>query len=267
MSGRKEDAPHQKAATTSSIWATTKLFERSLRQGSSWVGQKVGLTTRVEDDANVDVKVHEFEQLKSTQKQIARLLHKYVEEQRAVKDTERALGMMLSEIGARETRPNMSRCLTDAGRILSQTTVRREGALEASEDFLKQVELFLDTAVRDVKDSLVRYDSTRRASSAAIETLAASRSAQQDPERRQMLQGEVDATGDKYRLASWQLSQKTLILTLHRNQALCDRTSKLMTQWAEEHTSCAELFSAWPGFVADEHDQMSVIQEVPRLQS
>lgn len=60
-----------------------------------------------------------------------------------------------------------------------QTTVRREGALEASEDFLKQVELFLDTAVRDVKDSLVRYDSTRRASSAAIETLAASRSAQQ----------------------------------------------------------------------------------------
>ena len=37
---------------------------------------QVGLTARVEEDADVDVKVQEFEQLKSTQKQIARLLHK-----------------------------------------------------------------------------------------------------------------------------------------------------------------------------------------------
>jgi len=204
--------------TSSALWATTKLFERSLRQGTQWVGQKVGLAPRVEEDREVDEKVKEFEDLKSSQKEIARLLKVYVEQQRAVKDTERALGMMLSEVGARETRPNMSRCLTDAGRILSQTTVRREGALEASEDFLQQVELYLETAVRDVRDSLSRYDAARRAFRAAEETLASSKSAQQDTARREMLQAEVDAARDRYKHASWQVSQKTLILTLHRNQ-------------------------------------------------
>ena len=83
--------------------------------------------------------------------EMARLASQYFRQQKELKETEQALGMLLGHVGMHEPRRNMGNCLGVAADNLKKGSKARDELIKASECLSKTVSSFLSTAVNDMQ--------------------------------------------------------------------------------------------------------------------
>jgi hypothetical protein len=247
-------------STMSSVWFTSKVLEQRFRTACSMVTEALEGDAKGADDG-LHAAVFEFNKLKSEQAELARLADQYARQQRALKDTESQIGLLLGSIGIHEPRHNMGECLNLAGDLFKNSGKRREELHQKSESWSKSIDAFLATAVDDMQTSKDKYAMARRQLQAAEGTLLRSRSAVVDPAKHARLQLEVDESRKLYQHLSVTLSSKVRLLAHHRNRHLCDSTSQLCESLKAFHSAVWDGWDGWQSFVADETDALEVIEK------
>ena len=210
-----------------SMWYTSKLLEKSVREASSWIQETVS-SKRVESDAEVQRLLTGFDKLKKDQSQMVNLLQEYTQQQQALQQTEANISLLLTEMGQHENSSSIRDCLTIAGNFFGRINKVRDELVKKSETVAAALQNFSATAIEDLKLSVRKYDSARREYLASEKTASRSKSITTNAERREMMQAEMDEATNNYRLLSWQVSQKVKILTHHRTREVCTKITDLM---------------------------------------
>ena len=246
----------------SSVWYTSKLLEKSVREASTWIQETVS-AKRDESDEVVQKLLTDFDHLKKDQTQMVKLLQQYTKQQQALQNTEASLALLLTEMGQHENSPSIRECLTVAGGFFGRIHKQRDDLVKGSESAASALEAFSATAIEDLKLSVRKYDSARREFLASEKTVNRSKSIATNTERREMMQGEIDDATNNYRLLSWQVGQKVKILSHHRCREVCTKMSVLMAAEEAFITAAAETVraSGWRPYVPNEREANEVITE------
>ena len=215
----------EKLAT--SVWYTSKLLEKSVREASSWIQETVS-SKRFESDEEIQKQLTDFDKLKIDQSKLVKLLQQYSTQQKALQETEASLSLLLTEMGHHDNSPNIRECLTSAGNFFSRINKLRDELFKRSDLAFSALQTFSATAIEDLKLSVRKYDSARREYLASEKTASRSKSIATNAERREMMQAEMDEATNNYRLLSWQVGQKVKILAHHRSREVCTKISDLL---------------------------------------
>ena len=233
-----------------------------MREASTWIQETVS-AKRDESDESVQKHLNDFDQLKNDQKQMVKLLSQYAKQQQALKQTEASLALLLTEMGHHENSTSIRECLTVSGQFFGRMTKHREDLAKSSEATASALENFSATAIEDLKLSVRKYDSARREFLAAEKTASRSKSVATNPERRELMQSEMDEVTNSYRRLSWQVSQKARILSHHRSREVCIKMSDLMEAEIAFAAAAAETMrtAGWRPYVPDEREANELISE------
>jgi hypothetical protein len=253
-----------RAMTTASstVWYTSKMLEKSMREASTWIQEAV-LAKRDESDESVQKYLGEFERLQNDQKQMVKLMGQYAKQQQALQKTEASLALLLTEMGHHESSTSIRECLTVSGNFFGRMTKNRDDLAKASEATASAMENFSATAIEDLKLSVRKYDSARREFLAAEKTASRSKSTATNPERRELMQTGMDETANNYRRLSWQVCQKARILSHHRLREVCRKMSELMAAQLAHAAAAADTMqtAGWRAYVPDEAEAQELISE------
>ena len=248
--------------SSSTVWYTSKMLEKSVREASTWIQETVS-SKRDESDEEVQKLLADFDQLKKDQALMVKLLHHYTKQQQALLKTESSLSLLLTEMGQHTNSPTIRDCLTVSGTFFGRVTKYRDELIKISESTASAMEKFSSTAIEDLKISVRKYDSARREFLAAEKTASRSKSIATNAERRELMQSEMDEVTNNYRQLTWQVSQKVKILSHHRHREVCARMSELMEAEREFVVGAAETMqnSGWKPFVPCENEAYELISE------
>ena len=176
-------------------WSLKKKF----RKACSLVVDTMGTQNRVQkkdvkecnDQRKEEMKMIEFEKLKSEQVELARLASQYAKHQLVLQETEKELGKLLGNIAMREPQREMQDCLWIVADTLirSSTSVQRDNFINATITLSKTIDSFLSTAVHDMANSKSRFlQAIRQLQDTESALLRSSSSALTEPLHREKLQ-------------------------------------------------------------------------------
>ena len=216
------------SAHLTTVWGKFKLIESTFRSAGQQVKEKTGNAERSERDEELSGALQALETNLSLFQSLQKVCAAMAEQQRALKQSEAELAIVLAEIAMKCPEPKIASVFRSSGEVLHDCHKQSAAYLDASDQFSAQVQHLNSTVGSDVAQTIKKYDSHRRDFDAALQVHETAEAEAQSAERLALTYNHAQACRQGYERTKDTLRSKITLAANHYYIHLAENVSKLI---------------------------------------
>jgi tetratricopeptide (TPR) repeat protein len=210
------------------VWGKFKRIESTFRSAGQQVKEKSGGSERSECDEQLSGSLQAFETNLSLFQSLQKVSATMAQQQRALKDSEAELAVILAEIAMKCTQPQAASVLRSSSEALHACHKESAVYLDSVDLFSAQVSHLNATVGLDMAASIRKYDSHRRDFDSALLVHSNAEASSQSAERLAITYEHAQECRKNYERARESLRSKIALASNHYNIHLADNITKLV---------------------------------------